>query len=41
MKIIFRIHAIQRMFLRGITDTDIRYVLENGETIEDYPDDTP
>lgn len=41
MKIIFRIHAIQRMFVRGITDTDIRYVLENGETIEDYPDDTP
>jgi len=41
MKIIFRIHAIQRMFVRGVTDADIRYLLENGETIEDYPDDMP
>lgn len=41
MKIIFRIHTIQRMFVRGVADADIRYVLENGETIEDYPDDTP
>ncbi|MEA3441071.1 MAG: DUF4258 domain-containing protein [Chloroflexota bacterium] len=41
MKIIFRIHAIQRMFARGVTDADVRYVLVNGETIEDYPDDMP
>lgn len=37
----FRIHAIQRMFERRINDVDIRNVLVNGETIEDYPDDTP
>ncbi len=41
MKIIFRIHAIQRMFERSITDTDIRNVLTHGETIENYPNDTP
>jgi hypothetical protein len=41
MKIIFRVHAIQRMFERNITDADIRHVLANGETIESYPDDTP
>ncbi|MEA3350630.1 MAG: DUF4258 domain-containing protein [Chloroflexota bacterium] len=41
MKIIFRIHAIQRMFERSVTEADIRDVLTNGETIENYPNDTP
>lgn len=41
MKIIFRVHAIQRMFDRGVTYFDVRYVLENGEIIENYPDDIP
>lgn len=41
MKIVFRIHAIQRMFERSVSVTDIRAVLESGETIEEYPDDTP
>ena len=41
MKIIFRIHAIQRLFERSIDDIDIRKVLASGETIENYPDDTP
>jgi len=40
MKIILRIHAIQRMFERSISAADIRAVLEYGETIENYPDDT-
>ena len=39
MKIIFRIHAIERMFERGIGIKDIRLALENGETIENYVDD--
>jgi hypothetical protein len=29
------------MFERGISDDDVRHALANGETIEDYPDDTP
>ncbi len=40
-RIIFRIHAIQRMFERGIDETDVRAVLTTGEMIEDYPTDTP
>ncbi len=40
-RLIFRIHAVQRMFERGISDTDVRDVLENGQVIEAYPDDLP
>ena len=29
------------MFERSIAADDVRHVLENGETIEDYPDDHP
>jgi hypothetical protein len=39
MKIIFRIHAIERMFERGIGISEIRTVLEKGETIEHYVDE--
>ena len=40
-RIVFRVHAIQRMFLREISVEDVRQVLDTGEVIEDYPDDTP
>lgn len=40
-RLIFRVHAIQRMFQRGVTVDDVRQVLATGETIENYPDDTP
>jgi hypothetical protein len=40
-KIIFRTHAIIRMFQRRINEKDVRSVLETGENIELYPDDTP
>ena len=33
MKIIFRGHAVQRMFERGLTIEDVRAVLADGETI--------
>jgi len=39
MKIIFRIHAIERMFERGIGISEIRMALEKGETIEHYVDE--
>jgi len=37
----FRIHAIKRMFQRRITEKEVRSVLENGEVIEAYPEDSP
>ncbi len=40
-KLVFRVHAIQRMFERSIQDEDVRTVLRQGEVIEAYPDDTP
>jgi hypothetical protein len=39
--VVFRIHALQRMSQRRIDQNDIRQILETGDVIEDYPDDTP
>jgi hypothetical protein len=39
--LIFRVHAIQRMFQRRISEQDVRHVLATGDIIEDYPDDVP
>ena len=38
-QIIFRIHAIERMFERRITEENVRRVLGHGEMIEDYSDE--
>ncbi|NOT00862.1 MAG: DUF4258 domain-containing protein [Phycisphaerales bacterium] len=40
-RLVFRVHAIQRMFERGIGVRDVRMVLESGVTIESYPHDDP
>ena len=40
-RLVFRIHAIQRMFERGFTEDDVRSVLQTGENIEYYPNDSP
>ncbi len=40
-KITYRLHAVQRMFERKVSVEEVRYVLETGEVIEEYPDDTP
>ncbi len=40
-RLVFRVHAVQRMFGRHITESDIRHVLETGQIIENYPEDTP
>lgn len=40
-RIIYRVHAIQRMLDRGVSTDDIRTVLEHGEVIDLYPDDKP
>ena len=39
--LVFRVHAIKRMFQRRISKDDVRHVLETGATIETYPHDTP
>ena len=40
-RLIFRVHAIARMFERAITEKEVREALESGETIGHYSDDTP
>ena len=40
-KITYRRHDVQRMFERKISAEEVKYVLETGEVIEEYPDDTP
>lgn len=39
--IIFTGHSIQRIFEREIEPEDIEVSVENGEIIEEYPDDKP
>lgn len=39
--IIFRIHAIQRMFERRVSVENVREVLQSGEMIEDYSQEMP
>ncbi len=41
IKYVFRIHAVRRMFQRGIDEKEIKDILDSGETIEEYPDDIP
>jgi len=38
---IFRRHALERMAERDITRADVESVVENGEVIREYADDTP
>ncbi len=40
-KIVFRVHAVRRMFQRNIGVAEVRRILETGEVIESYPEDTP
>ena len=40
-KLVFRVHAIQRMHERSISEDEVRHVLMTGETIEAYSSDIP
>ena len=40
-KLMFRKHALQRMFLRSISTSDVVAVLTEGKCIIVYPDGTP
>ena len=39
-RLVFRVHAIQRMYQRNITELEVRDVIAAGEIVEDYPADT-
>ena len=41
MAVIYRVHAVRRMFERRITEADVDKVLAEGEEIVSYPDDVP
>jgi hypothetical protein len=40
-EVVFSVHAVKRMFFRGIRKTDVSSAVEAGEVIADYPDDRP
>ncbi|MCM8600066.1 MAG: DUF4258 domain-containing protein [Candidatus Accumulibacter sp.] len=41
MKLIYRQHAVRRMFERSISIADIDAAMASGPVIEEYPADTP
>lgn len=40
-RILYRVHAVQRMAERGISEEDVARVIARGKEIESYPDDKP
>ena len=40
-KVIFRVHAVQRMFERNVSAKKVSQALQAGETIEDYSAEMP
>jgi Domain of unknown function (DUF4258) len=40
-RLIFRVHAIQRMFQRRISEEEVKHVVAVGEIVEAYPEDKP
>ncbi|MEO8341274.1 MAG: DUF4258 domain-containing protein [Nitrospirota bacterium] len=40
-RLVFRVHAIQRMFQQKISEEEVKQVVATGETIETYPTDKP
>lgn len=40
-KVLFRVHAVQRMFERKVSVRNVSQALQSGETIEDYSAEMP
>lgn len=40
-RLVFRVHAIQRMYERSVSEKEVRDVVATGETVEEYPGDLP
>ncbi len=41
MDFIYRLHAVERMFEREISEEEVECCIINGDVIESYPDDKP
>ena len=41
MNFIYRVHAIERMFQRDISEDEVERIVTEGEVIESYEDDKP
>jgi hypothetical protein len=41
LKLLFRVHAVQRMFERNVSTRNVSQALQSGETIEDYSAEMP
>ncbi len=41
LNFIYRIHAIERMFQRDISEELVEFTIKNGKIIEEYLDDKP
>lgn len=41
MKLVFRSHALHRMFERHISVEDVRRIVDAGRAIHEYPNDAP
>ncbi|MBK7868873.1 MAG: DUF4258 domain-containing protein [Ignavibacteriales bacterium] len=39
--VIYRVHALKRMFERDISEIEVSDILEHGDVINEYPDDYP
>ena len=40
-KIIFSNHAVSQMFQRNISVEEVKFIIQNGITVNEYPDDKP
>ncbi len=41
VRIRFSAHALTQMYARGVSEAEVREVLESGEVIEEHPDSVP
>ena len=39
--IVYRLHAIQRMFERNVNNVELRQIIDKGKIIEKYVNDSP
>jgi hypothetical protein len=39
--IVYRIHALERMFERNISCRELNKIIKNGELVENYPNNVP
>ncbi len=40
-RLVYRVHAIRRMFEQGISESDVERVMASADVIKEYPEDKP